>query len=59
MVPARVENQLMANETTDDRSWWKRIYKAGIRADLDKQPRRPPDDLTEDQKEVWLTGYDR
>ena len=42
-----------------DRSWWVRVYKAGIKADLERQPRVPPDDLTEDQKQVWLDGYDR
>lgn len=42
-----------------DRSWWKDIYRAGIKADLDKQPRTPPKGLTEDQRDVWLAGYDR
>ena len=42
-----------------DRSWWRTVYKAGIKADLDKQPRTPPADLTDDQKDVWLEGYDR
>ena len=42
-----------------DRSWWKRIYRAGIKAYLDKMPRTPPPDLTWDQREVWLAGYDR
>lgn len=45
--------------TTPDRSWWKDVYKAGIKADLDKQPRVPPEGLTEDQIDVWLAGYDR
>jgi len=48
-----------ANPTTPDRSWWKDVYRAGIKADLDKQPRVPPDELTEDQIAVWLAGYDR
>lgn len=42
-----------------DRSWWKEIYRAGIKADLDRQPRTPPEDLTDDQRDVWLSGYDR
>jgi hypothetical protein len=42
-----------------DRSWWRHVYCAGIRADLEKQPREPPQELTEEQKEVWLAGYDR
>ena len=47
-------------ETTEsDRDWWRSVYKAGIRADLDKQPRVPPSDLTADQRDVWLAGYDR
>jgi hypothetical protein len=53
---------MMSDQTAEeasDRNWWKRIYKAGIKADLDKQPRKPPDDLSEDQKDVWLAGYDR
>jgi len=36
----------MSNPETADRSWWKTVYKAGIKADLDKQPRTPPADLT-------------
>ena len=47
------------NTLATDRSWWRYVYKAGIKADLDKQPRIPPDDLTEEQKQVWLDGYDR
>lgn len=43
----------------DDRSWWVTVYRAGIKADLDKRPRTPPTDLTEDPRAVWLAGYDR
>lgn len=43
----------------DRRLWWVPVYKAGIKADLDKLPRTPPEDLTDDQKDVWLAGYDR
>lgn len=45
--------------TTPDRSWWKRVYKAGVKAELDGEPRTPPADMTEDQQAVWLAGYDR
>jgi peptidoglycan hydrolase-like protein with peptidoglycan-binding domain len=48
-------------ETTaaPDRSWWADVYKLGITADLDGQPRTPPAGLMDDQKNVWLAGYDR
>jgi hypothetical protein len=51
----------MPTETTEapERSWWASVYKSGIAADLDGQPRTPPDGLTDDQKQVWLAGYDR
>ena len=42
-----------------DRSWWASVYRAGIKADLDKLPRTPPEHLTDDQRDVWLAGYDR
>lgn len=42
-----------------DRNWWARVYRAGIKANLEKQPRMPPDGLTDEQKDVWLAGYDR
>lgn len=50
---------LAALVQTPDRSWWKSVYKAGIKADLGRQPRTPPAELTDDQKLVWLDGYDR
>ena len=46
-------------EETPDRSWWKQVYRAGMKADIDKEPRIPLAYLTDDQKEVWLEGYDR
>lgn len=45
--------------TPTDRSWWKEIYRAGIKAGLDRKPRIPPEGLTDDQRNVWLAGYDR
>lgn len=46
-------------KSAPDRSWWKHVYAAGIKASLDHQSRTPPDGLTEDQCGVWLAGYDR
>lgn len=45
--------------TEPDRRWWLEVYRAGIKADLDKQPRTPPEGLTADQRDTWLAGYDR
>jgi hypothetical protein len=62
VAPSQLSQVESMTETTDevpDRSWWKDMYKAGIKADLDKQPRIPPSDLTDDQRDVWLAGYDR
>lgn len=60
--PAVAKGEAMAEPaeaTTPDRSWWARIYCAGIKADLNKQPRMPPEGLTDDQRDVWLAGYGR
>ena len=43
----------------EGRWWWALIYGQGIKADLTGQPREPPDHLNEEQREVWLAGYDR
>lgn len=45
------------NKAPDRR--WAEVYKAGIKADLDRKSRTPPDGLTDDQRDVWLAGYDR
>jgi hypothetical protein len=59
-VPGALRELLVARiDAERDRSWWSDVYKAGIAADLAGQPRTPPDDLTEEQKDVWLAGYDR
>jgi hypothetical protein len=38
---------------------WPDAYRAGIAADLNKEPRVPPPDFDEDAAAAWFAGYDR
>lgn len=48
-----------APEPAGVRVSWSQAYRAGILADLEKQPRVPPSDFDEAATAAWLAGYDR